>query len=107
MSIALSEAAQAVMSIILAASLFVSNSPGKSLLSFPLPKAHIRTTPLDFGLYVTPDPEQNPLKTPERFTGYHTGVDFEVFESEKEKEHNPCQDQYFDTTYPLHTEHVT
>lgn len=43
-----------------------------------IPLSHVanRPTPLHFGLYVTP--EKNPLPKPERFIGYHTGLDFEV-----------------------------
>jgi murein DD-endopeptidase MepM/ murein hydrolase activator NlpD len=33
-------------------------------------------------MYVTPEPEHNPLDPPERFTGYHSGLDFEIRESE-------------------------
>ncbi|HLC76453.1 MAG TPA: M23 family metallopeptidase [Candidatus Peribacterales bacterium] len=44
----------------------------------PLSNASQRATPLEFGLYVTPDPAYNPIHPPENFTGYHTAVDFEV-----------------------------
>ena len=56
------------------------------VLVWPLPDAQNRPTPLSFGLYVTPDPEQNPIDPPERFTGFHTAVDFEVFEEEADLE---------------------
>lgn len=36
-----------------------------------------------FGIYITP---QNSPIQPEKFTGYHTGVDFEIFPSELDKE---------------------
>lgn len=52
----------------------------------PLPDAEDRPTPLSFGLYVTPDPDQNPIDPPERFIGYHAAVDFEVTEEEKTKD---------------------
>jgi murein DD-endopeptidase MepM/ murein hydrolase activator NlpD len=37
---------------------------------------------LTFGLYVTPDPETNPIDPPERFTGFHTALDLEIFPEE-------------------------
>ena len=52
----------------------------------PLPKAGSRPTPLHFGLYVTPDPANNPIDPPERFTGYHAATDFEVYKSEAKKD---------------------
>lgn len=48
----------------------------------PLPGASVRATPLSFGMYVTPDPLQNPIDPPERFTGFHTAVDYEVSSGE-------------------------
>lgn len=53
-------------------------------LAWPLPDAENRPMLLTFGLYVTPDPEQNPIDPPERFTGFHAGLDFEIFEGEAE-----------------------
>lgn len=50
----------------------------------PLPNAPVRATPLSFGMYVTPDPKQNPIDPPERFTGYHTAQDYEVSAGEVE-----------------------
>ncbi len=41
---------------------------------------------LTFGLYVTPDPTHNPIQPPERFIGYHVGLDFEIDPSEAEEE---------------------
>ena len=55
-------------------------------VAWPLPGAEERPTPLSFGLYVTPDPEQNPIDPPERFTGYHAAVDFEILPGEEEAE---------------------
>src|SRR3989344_3388920 len=49
-----------------------------SSLSMPLPESERRATPLYFGLYVTPDPQTNPISPPERFTGFHVATDFEV-----------------------------
>lgn len=50
-------------------------SPG---FSQPLEHATNRPTPLHFGLHVTPDPADNPIDPPERFTGYHVATDYEV-----------------------------
>lgn len=47
-------------------------------MSLPLPDALERSTPLHFGLYVTPDPKNNPIDPPERFTGFHVATDFEI-----------------------------
>lgn len=44
----------------------------------PLPNAANRATPLSFGLYVSPDADDNPIDPPERFSGYHAAEDFEV-----------------------------
>ena len=55
-----------------------------SSLHEPLPNAGLRATPLHFGLYVTPDPDQNPIDPPERFSGYHAATDFEVSQGELE-----------------------
>ncbi len=46
----------------------------------PLPDAAARVTKKPFGIYVTP---QNSPVQPERFTGYHTGADFETFPNEQ------------------------
>lgn len=45
----------------------------------PLDKAAERITKKKFGQYITP---QNSPVQPEKFTGYHTGVDFEIFPEE-------------------------
>jgi hypothetical protein len=45
-----------------------------------------RATPLSFGLYVTPNPEENPIDPPERFEGFHAGTDYEVSTDELEEE---------------------
>ena len=54
--------------------------------ALPLPDADDRPTPLHFGLYVTPDPDQNPIDPPERFTGYHAATDFEIEKGEEDEE---------------------
>lgn len=53
-----------------------SKTPG---FSSPLPRPKERVTKKPFGIYITP--ENSPVK-PERFSGYHTGTDFEVFPDE-------------------------
>ena len=49
-------------------------------LVLPLAKALERITKKQFGIYVSPG---NSPVSPERFTGYHTGVDFETFSDEQ------------------------
>jgi len=50
---------------------------------FLMEQAEERVTKKPFGLYVSPS--DSPV-SPERFSGYHTGVDFEVFEDERDVE---------------------
>lgn len=45
----------------------------------PIDRASERVTKKPFGIYI--DPKTSPVK-PERFRGYHTGTDFEIFPSE-------------------------
>ncbi|HLN19417.1 MAG TPA: M23 family metallopeptidase [Patescibacteria group bacterium] len=47
--------------------------------AMPIDRASDRVTKKPFGIYVTP---QNSPVNPERFTGYHTGTDFETFPEE-------------------------
>lgn len=61
-----------------AASSAVASTSG---LSWPISEALTRTTKKTFGLYVTP---KNSPVSPERFTGYHTGVDFETTPQEQD-----------------------
>jgi len=49
----------------------------------PLDGVRERASKKKFGMYITP---QNSPVQPERFTGYHTGVDFEIFPEELNKE---------------------
>jgi len=51
----------------------------KPQLAAPLSRALERITKKKFGTYVTPS---NSPVSPERFSGYHTGVDFETFPEE-------------------------
>ena len=52
----------------------------------PLENTKDRPKLLTFGLFVTPNAEQNPINPPERFIGYHTALDIEIFENEINKE---------------------
>lgn len=47
---------------------------------FPISKAKERVTKKSFGTYITP--ENSPV-SPEKFKGYHTGVDFEILFGEE------------------------
>jgi hypothetical protein len=49
----------------------------------PLDRAGERVTKKPFGIYITP--ATSPVQ-PERFQGYHTGTDFEIFPEELDKE---------------------
>ncbi len=51
-----------------------------TLISEPLGKAASRVTKKPFAIFVSPG--ESPI-TPERFSGYHTGADFEVSSSEE------------------------
>jgi hypothetical protein len=53
----------------------------KESLAQPLEKAEERIAKKPFGIFVSP--VDSPI-SPERFTGYHNAVDYEVFEDEKE-----------------------
>lgn len=59
---------------------------GAGDLTWPMEKSLERPKLLTYGMYVTPDPEQNPIDPPERFTGYHTALDFEILKGEEETE---------------------
>ncbi|MBI1833543.1 MAG: M23 family metallopeptidase [Candidatus Andersenbacteria bacterium] len=48
----------------------------------PLPGSKERPQLLTFGMYVTPDPAQNPIAPPERFIGFHTALDLEIHQNE-------------------------
>lgn len=60
-----------------------SERNGVAPLAWPMDRGEEREKKLTFGLFVTPDPEENPIDPPERFTGYHTALDFEIFEEEE------------------------
>lgn len=57
-----------------------SNALPKGLLP-PIDNALLRITKKSFGVYVAP---ANSPVSPERFKGYHTGVDFETYPAEKD-----------------------
>ena len=48
----------------------------------PISGSRNRPVALAFGMHVTPDADSNPIVPPERFEGYHVGMDYEVFASE-------------------------
>lgn len=60
----------------------ITEKPERYPLSWPLAHAEYRATPLGFGIEVTE--EYTPLKIPERFRGFHTATDFEIFSDEQE-----------------------
>lgn len=76
LSSSISVAASSTSAII--ASSTAANASG---LSWPIREALSRVTKKTFGLYVTP---KNSPVSPERFTGYHTGVDFETTSQEQD-----------------------
>ncbi len=53
------------------------------LIPEPINNAQARVTKKPFGIKISP--ENSPV-TPERFYGYHTGVDFEIFSGEEESD---------------------
>ena len=60
----------------------VSNSPAPTLF-MPISGGLSRVTKKMFGTYVTP--KNSPVQ-PEKFTGYHAGIDFETYDSEKDSD---------------------
>jgi murein DD-endopeptidase MepM/ murein hydrolase activator NlpD len=55
------------------------NEPAPSNVIFPIERAGDRVTKKPFGVFITPG--GSPVQ-PERFSGYHTGTDFETFPEE-------------------------
>ncbi len=53
---------------------------------WPLDNTKERALLLDFGMYVTPNSDQNPIEPPERWTGYHAAQDIEIFPDEINKD---------------------
>lgn len=60
-----------------------SQANSQTTLDWPLTDAKSRINKKAFGLYVSP--KNSPVK-PEKFTGYHTGTDFETTEQEQQKD---------------------
>jgi len=58
----------------------VAPAPAENMLNVPLEKTAQRITKKPFGIFVTP---QNSPVQPERFSGFHTGTDFEILPSEE------------------------
>lgn len=56
---------------------------GLNIVTEPINNALTRITKKPFGIKISP--EQSPI-SPERFSGYHTGVDFETFPEEQSQE---------------------
>jgi murein DD-endopeptidase MepM/ murein hydrolase activator NlpD len=52
----------------------------------PLEAMDNRPLLLTFGLYVTPEENNNPIDPPERWTGYHAALDIEIYPDEIEKD---------------------
>jgi murein DD-endopeptidase MepM/ murein hydrolase activator NlpD len=78
-----------LVAIVIAAAWFI-NKPEQGaaggMLSYPLSRFEERPKLLTFGLFVTPNPDQNPIDPPERFVGYHTALDLETFDEEQAPE---------------------
>lgn len=53
-------------------------------LPAPLSRARQHPVALRFGMEVAPDAGRNPIDPPERFAGYHVGLDYEVLADEVE-----------------------
>src|SRR3989344_2738795 len=61
-----------------------SNSPpGQGVVFEPIDRVLKRVTKKPFGIKISP--KDSPV-SPERFSGYHTGVDFETFSDEQKKD---------------------
>jgi murein DD-endopeptidase MepM/ murein hydrolase activator NlpD len=58
----------------------LADSPASAGLFLPIGKAKERVTKKPFGIYIT---SKNSPVQPERFSGYHTGTDFETFPEEQ------------------------
>ena len=59
--------------------LVISDTKARPDFVAPLLSASLRVTKKPFGIFITP---QNSPVSPEKFRGYHTGSDFEIFPSE-------------------------
>lgn len=68
------------------ASYFNHDTGSTPELHWPLSNGEEREKKLTFGLFVTPNPEENPIDPPERFIGYHAALDLEIFPDEETKD---------------------
>ncbi len=59
--------------------LVIARSPEATVAISPVSRASERVTKKPFGIYIT---QKNSPVQPEKFTGYHTGADFEIFADE-------------------------
>jgi murein DD-endopeptidase MepM/ murein hydrolase activator NlpD len=59
------------------------NDEPKLVIDYPIDSPNTRVTKKSYGTYVTP---KNSPVSPEIFTGYHTGLDFETFTNEKDSD---------------------
>jgi murein DD-endopeptidase MepM/ murein hydrolase activator NlpD len=66
----------------------IADSPAvvEPAFAWPLDNITHRSQLLNFGMYITPDPANNPIDPPERWTGYHTAQDIEIFPDEIDKD---------------------
>lgn len=53
---------------------------------WPIKEYDRREKKLTFGRYVSPTLKDNPIQPPERFTGYHAGLDIEIFSDEADQD---------------------
>lgn len=61
----------------------IALTPSENIFQMPLPRATKRITKKPFSILITP---QNSPVQPERFSGYHTGTDFEIFPEEQDSD---------------------
>lgn len=66
---------------LIAASSTTPTAPVRRDVTPPMDRALERVTKKPFGIYIT---TASSTVSPERFHGYHTGVDFEIFDGEKD-----------------------
>ena len=78
-----SSAVKTTVPAITATSTLTATTTTAAILTPPLSDARARVTKKPFGLKVSPG--HSPV-TPERFSGYHTGTDFEILPGEENKD---------------------
>jgi len=62
---------------------FPESQSSEDVVVTPMDRLCGRMTKKPFGIYISPS--TSPVK-PERFSGYHTGTDFEIFDDEKDQD---------------------